>query len=304
MTTGTVRRLTPADTDQVLALASFDGLSPSRLAAELAAEDDYWWVGLATSTGRLCAVHRSMRWGRHLLLKGVLVDGSSRGSGAVLQLAFALRDAARRQGYAGVAAWVEPHEPEAALARMLRLRQTGPLVHLFEVPIPVDEGGARAPGPALAVGSPDNRGTIVVRTTGQLPMVANLLGPVDPAGEPTAATAADEVTAYWVVDGRRLVLSACPCADVTQVAELVAMIGPTARERGATALEIPLPAVDVLAALYLAGTGVRRLSRTPARLGRLDFAVVPPDERLSTNGTTALTHRGSNGREQSPAGRS
>jgi hypothetical protein len=295
MGTRTIRRLTPADTDEVLQLAAADGVSSSRAASELAAENDYYWMGLVTPTGRLCAVHRSMRWGRHLLLKGVSVDESARGSEAALQLAFALRDAARNEGYAGVAAWVEPHKPEAGLARMLRLREIGPMVHLFEVPVSAQTSDETDTEGAGSLGSAANTGTITLQVTGPAgspPMVPNLLGSIEaPPRHEDVAPADGEVTVHWVVDGRRLVLSACPCVTITQLPQMVSEIHSMVRASGADVVEVPLPAADLLAALFLTGTKARRLSRTPARLGRLDFAPGPPRQQSSACATATGTQR-------------
>jgi hypothetical protein len=255
-----VRLLTRADLDEILAVVTFDRLSASTVARELANADDYCWVGLVTPAGHLLALHRSMRWGRHLLLKGVSVGGSARGSGAVLRLAFALRDIARDRGYAGLAAWVEPHEPEAGLARILRLRGVGPLLHRFEIPI--GSGGAgrdRTGERTVAFGSGCSAGTAVVRWSdepGAAPIVANLLG-------------ADPLVVHWVVDGRRLVLSGCPWSVLGQLSRLPATIeaGPDVE-----AAEVPLPAADLLASFHLLGMKARRVSRTPVRLSRLDFS--------------------------------
>ncbi|MGW2726989.1 hypothetical protein [Streptomyces sp. NPDC001494] len=254
-TTGRVRRLTPEDVDGVLRIVELEELDAPTLTRELMSGDDYLWLGLDSPDGGLGAVHRSMKWGNRLLLKGVFVSGPLRGSGAALQLAFALRDAARDDGYAGLAAWVEPHKPEAALARMLRLRSTGPLVHRFEVRVPDD-----APyGEASVTGC----GRLTVDLPEQSawdPLVADLLTDDSP----------DAV--HWVHDRHRLVLSGFPAHSVSDVGLVLSAAAPVARSKGARYLEFPVPAADLSAAFFLASVKARRLSRTPVRLGRLDFA--------------------------------
>lgn len=253
MSTGTVRALDASDTDDISRLASFDGLTRKRLAEELGEPANYRWWGLHGTDGTLHAVHRSMRWGRHLLLKGVVVDEAARGSNALLRLAFALRDAARDEGFAGVAAWVEPYRPEAALARLLRLRQSGPLVHRFQIPLLSQDEQLTGAGAASS-------GVSVLATVGVV--TPDLLA--NPAG-------AGQVTVSWGLDGRRLVLSACPCPTAADLPELAERFRPLASSLGADSLEVPVPGGDLLAALVLAGRKARRLSRTAVRLGRLDF---------------------------------
>lgn len=256
MSDGSVRLLTEADLDEIMSVVTFDTLSASMVASELANADDYCWVGLVTPAGHLLALHRSMRWGRHLLLKGLTVGWSARGSGAALRLAFALRDIARDRGYAGLAAWVEPHEPEAGLARLLRLRGVGPMLHRFEIPLGC---GGTGRDQAVVFGPEGSAGTTAVRLPddpGATPMVANLLD-------------ADPTAVHWVVDGHRLVLSGCPWSAIGQLSRLPATI--QARSDVEVA-EVPLPAADLLASLHLLGMKARRLSRTPVRLSRSDFS--------------------------------
>ncbi|WEB42136.1 hypothetical protein MOV08_24690 [Streptomyces yunnanensis] len=258
MTTDRVRRLTPADTDEILRIIDLEELDAKTLARELAAGDDYLWLGLDTAEGRLGAVHRSMKWGELLLLKGVFVAESARGSGAALELAFALRDAARRGGYAGLAVWVEPHKPEAGLARMLRLRETGPLIHRFEVSVPADGPPISGPVPdaasgTLLPGSPEHGAYALA------PLVVDLLSGGAPA------------TVHWVLDRHRLVLSGFPLPSVVDLHRLITDVGPLAKAKGAAFIEFPVPAADIPSALSLAAIKARRLSRTPVRLGRLDF---------------------------------
>ncbi|MCX5000785.1 hypothetical protein OG739_36465 [Streptomyces longwoodensis] len=257
---GRVRRLTTVDIESVLRIVDLEELDAAALRRELTCGDDYLWAGIDLPNGSLGAVHRSMTWGNHLLLKGVFVDEVLRGSGAALELAFALRDAARGGGHSGLAAWVEPHKPEAALARMLRLRPTGPLVHRFEVPVAAD--GPRA---AASVRSCGRITMALPRLAAQVPLVADLL-----TGDSPAAI-------QWVHDRHRLVLSGFPPSSVTDLELLVSAAAPVARANGARYLEFPAPAADLPAALFLASVKARRLSRTPVQLGRADFVTSPAD---------------------------
>ncbi|MFF4832686.1 hypothetical protein [Streptomyces sp. NPDC001315] len=252
--TGQVRRLTPEDVDGVLRFVELEELDEPTLTRELAGGGDYLWMGLDLPNGGLGAVHRSMKWGNYLLLKGVFVNEPLRGSGAALELAFALRDAARHGGYAGLAAWVEPHKPEAALARMLRLRSTGPLVHRFEVRVPDDAPNAAA--------SAHSCGPITVdlpESAASTPLVADLLTDDSPT------------TVHWVHDRHRLVLSGFPPRSISDLGLVLSAVAPVARSKGARYLEFPVPAADLSAAFFLASVKARRLSRTPVRLGRVDF---------------------------------
>ncbi|WP_290055707.1 hypothetical protein [Amycolatopsis solani] len=264
-----VRPLTPGDAEEVLALVTFDGLGAGRLAEELAAANDYHWMGLIDPAGRIRAVHRSMRWGDHLLLKGVFVEKSLRGSGAVLRLAFALREAARAAGCAGIAAWVEPHEPEAALARVLRLRLSSTLLHRFEVRIAEDDEGR-------GIGFAENSGVLTVGAAAGPPLVPDLLGS-QAKRAPHGGSAA-----RWVIDGRRIVLSACPARTIADLGEVVSAVRAPAGTGPVTTMELPLPAGDLAIALALTGTGAKRLSRTPVRLGRWDFPVKPATRPVAT----------------------
>lgn len=265
MSAATLRRLTPDDVEEILRMGAFSGLSGDRLAVETAAGDDYLWVGMTGPTGRLYAAHRSMRWGRHLLLKGVFVEEAERGSGAAPQLAFALRSAARANGFAGIAAWVEPRRAESALAGILRMRQTGPYLHRYEIPLTGsrEDAGVR----------PANTGTVELGPADEVspaPGVEDLFA----WGETHAR--GGQVT-HWVRDGRRFVLSASPSPATTELPRLTAHVCPLARAHGAQALEVFVQATDLVAALSLPNTGARRLSRAPIRLGRLDFAPLPAD---------------------------
>ncbi|MFJ9038973.1 hypothetical protein ACIRF8_20550 [Streptomyces sp. NPDC102406] len=254
---GPVRRLTADDAEGVLRIVDLEELDSAALTRELARPDDYLWMGVDLPDGRLGAVHRSMRWGDHLLLKGVFVDEPLRGSGAALQLAFALRDTARAEGYAGLAAWVEPHKPEAALAHMLRLRSAGPLVHRFDIPLPPD---LPSDGPyAGGATAPSNGRLVVEPATSAPPLIADLL-----TGDACASV-------RWVHDRHRLVLSGFPAASVSDLGQVLLAAAPPAKAAGARRVELPVPAADLPAAFFLASLKAHRLSRTPVRLGRTDF---------------------------------
>jgi hypothetical protein len=271
-----LRVLTPDDVEAIVRLVGADSYDPEMLARELASEKDYLWMGIVDSYGAVHAVHRSMRWGRHLLLKGVIVGETVRGSGAALDLAFALRDAAREAGYAGIAAWVEPHEPEAGMAHLLRLRVRGRHLHRFEVPISniSDECVGEVP-PQRA-----DSGTITLdasRVPQGKPLVPDLLSADNAASSGGGGTAL-----HWIVDRHRLVCSAFPLPSIADLPELILSLATSVRSAEVRHLEIPLPAADIPAALYLAGGKARRLSRTPVRLGRLDFPIAPPRPERSS----------------------
>ncbi|MQA95579.1 MAG: hypothetical protein GEV11_13340 [Streptosporangiales bacterium] len=226
------RRLVPADAAQVLGLAKVEDLTPSILARELAC-DDYLWAGLEKEPGQLLAVHRGLRWGGRLLLKGVFVDPAARGGGAAVQVAFALRDLARQPATSGSPpGWncIGPRPGWRACCdygRMVRC---------------CTASSCRSPRWS---------------TTGRHP----------PA---TACTAAPSPwrgeQVHWVLDRHRLLLSRPLPSPPPAVRSLAA-------GQGASALEICLPAADLPAVLSLAARKARRLSRTPVRLARLDFDV-------------------------------
>lgn len=255
----TARRLHEGDADAALRLCPFEDVDADVVRRELRAGADYCWMGLFTPDGEPAAVHRAMRWHRHLLLKGVFADDAFRGSGAALGAAFAIRDWAREAGYEGVAAWVEPNKPEARLAARLRLRTAGPLLHRYLVRLPYGSSAGRAPGTP-----PRMSGTLVVPGgDGTAPMVRELLG------VPRSPSAGTRLA--WVLDRSRLVLSGNPCRSTGDLAGFLAAVEDAARPAGATAAEVLVEAADIPAALAMAGLGARRLSRTPVRLGMVSF---------------------------------
>ncbi|MET7717254.1 GNAT family N-acetyltransferase [Streptomyces sp. NPDC005407] len=254
------RRLQAGETGTALRLCPFEDVDAEVISRELEAEADYCWMGLFAPDGTAVAVHRAMRWHQHLLLKGVFVDDSYRGSGAALSAAFAIRDWARQAGYAGALAWVEPSKPEARLATRLRLRSASPLLHRYLIPLP--SAGASARPRSTALRPTSGTLTVPLRDEG-VPMVQELLGIWQ---EDLAGTRLS-----WVLDRSRLLLSGNPCRSVGDLSTLLGAVEETAVLTGATSVEIPFEAADLLAALSLAGRGARRLSRSPVNLGVLSF---------------------------------
>ncbi|GAA3856428.1 hypothetical protein GCM10022227_12450 [Streptomyces sedi] len=295
-----MRALRPADMAEIRALTGGFGLTPERLGQELAARDDFRWMGLTDPDGRLSAVHRAMRWGPLLLLKGVFVREDTRGSGAAIRLALALRAAAEAEGLPGIAVWYEPGMPESAIAELLRVRPRGPLVHRITLPLPTEERAAgTAPVDTAPTASADTAptGTAPTGTAPAATATASEARPPAFRGEFTLPPEAVEGPAAegrvdlldglvpdarprWVLDGDRLVSSVGLGPD--GVAALVDALGPVARRVGARTLEFPVLAADVLGALRLARTGARRRNRVPVRLGTLSLNGSPPDTPPAT----------------------
>lgn len=268
--TGTcIRPLVPADAEDLARLVTFKEITLSVISRELAAPADYRWLGVVTRGGELRAAHRAMRWGSHLLMKGVFVRDSDRGSSAALDLVFALRDFARGAGYAGIVAWVEPRNSESWLARLLRMHERDPLLHRFEIPVTSRPGAAGADGLELSYAT-DTRAISVMSSR---PMLEDFLGSVPCSHQPQADPARERqrVSVRWTVDGSRLVLSGCPCSSPTDLPQLAVALAPLSAAYGASAIEVPMPAADLAAALFLSSMKARRLSRTPVRVGRMDF---------------------------------
>lgn len=251
-----MRRLRPSDAPAITDLVG-PAYSARTLARELSSEAEYLWMGTVGRDGELCAMHRSMRWGNHLLLKGIFVREDLRGGGTALELVFGLREEARRAGFAGLVAWAEPHQPETVMARLLRLRIAGPLLHRFEVPA---AAGAAELVPDDAAARADSG---VLRFDSASPRTAQPLLP---------CVLDAEIEIRWVVDRHRLVVSGYPFSSIADLPEFVRALGPLVRSKDLRSIEIPLPAADLSTALGLVGAGARRLSRTPVRVGRLDFA--------------------------------
>lgn len=272
MTGSSIRPLVPADAEDVARLVTFKEITLSVISRELAAPADYRWLGVVTRGGELRATHRAMRWGSHLLLKGVFVRESDRGSNAAIDLAFALRDFARGAGYAGIVAWVEPRRPESWLARLLRMDERDPLLHRFEIPVALKPGAADAGSLEVSYAT-DTR---LISVTSSRPMLDDVLGGIPCPHQPRADPGeCQQPSVRWVVDGSRLVLSGCPCSNVTDLPRLALALAPLSATYGASAIEVPMPAADLAAALFLSSIKARRLSRTPVRVGRMDFLDIP-----------------------------
>ncbi|WP_280362528.1 hypothetical protein [Nocardia wallacei] len=277
MSTVLVRRLRPSDAPSITRLIGAAAYGPRTLARELASGTDYLWMGTVDQDGTLCAVHRAMRWGNHLLLKGIVVREDRRGGGTALELVFGLREEARVAGFAGLVAWAEPHQPESVLARRLRLRIAGPLLHRFEVPA----AAATEPEPEDAPPPPDS-GSIGFESDS--PRTAHPLLPCVLDTDVQPLRQRDQSILHWVADRHRLVVSGYPYASVADLPEFVRAVETVTRARRLRSIEIPLPAADLATALALTRTGARRLSRTPVRVARLDFDVArvpeqPPYDR-------------------------
>lgn len=252
----------------MLRLFDLPGMTESRLTAELGADSPYRWVCLAHPNGGLNAVHRAFVWGDHLLLKGVFVDEAARGGAAALQMAFRLRELARREGRQGIAAWVAVGASHSSLlAERLRLRQDGPWIHRYLVPL---SAGAMADGrgPAVSV-QWDTKfsGSLTFERVGRSDepwITADLLAPAESAGGSRRV--------QWAADRDRLCLSGLPCTNVDQLPALVAALTPLAGELGLTVLDLPVPVADIPLAFRLPALGARRLSRTCVKLARFEFS--------------------------------
>ncbi|WP_152627587.1 hypothetical protein [Streptacidiphilus melanogenes] len=251
-------------------------LTLTRLEQELASPEDFHWVGLTDPSGRLCAVHRSMRWGPFLFFKGVFVREDMRGSGAAMQLAFGLRNAARAESLTGIAAWYEPGMAESGIADLLGMQPQGPLIHRVALPLATpDRSGRHAPSftPARC---PRFRGELrVPRATAsghQLVPVVDLFDGMDPARIDSLPGNSEFTRVHWVLDGNRMVLSAGFSADPGALDALITTFRPLAQENGADSLEVPFPASDIIGALQLAAAKARRQNRVPICLGSMSFA--------------------------------
>jgi hypothetical protein len=128
--------MSPDDADEILGLADLPGLSEAVLRRELRLGSPFHWVGVRDPAGALAGVHRSMRVGDLLFLKGVWVRDDARGTAAALAMAFFLRDLARaRDDLAGVAAWASSRGAGRLLAERLRLAPAGPWSHRYILPV-------------------------------------------------------------------------------------------------------------------------------------------------------------------------
>jgi hypothetical protein len=261
MSTDTQKACRMLTAEDVQLLTQFD---PDRFAAldlckELNAPGFYIWMGLFSSD-RLLAVHRSMRLGFYLLLKGLYVAPELRGSHGGLQLAIALREHARLLGYHGVVAWVELAKPERELATRLRIKVRGPVVHRFELPLEDLTASENGPVGKPNADRPNYSGKKLIEPQCK-PMVPDLIKPYCNDGQ----------VFHWVSDQYRIVLSANPCGRLSDIRSLTSMIAPIARSVGATALEFPILASDLRNMLSIVSYGARRLSRSAVCLGMCDF---------------------------------
>ncbi|GHG12150.1 hypothetical protein GCM10017567_31910 [Amycolatopsis bullii] len=247
-----VRVLGPADGPEVHRLGGGMGLTPAQLERELGAPDCRW-VGLADAGGELCAVHRSLRWGPFLFLKGVYVSEAVRGSGAAVRLAFALRDAAGQAGLAGIAAWFDFGMPEHWIAELVRIRPRPPSI--YRVALGLEPDGDSAPAPAPARFHGELEAPRHPESGRPLTPVVDLFG------------TAGGRTFHWMLDGSRLMVSASFGTDRHQLAALVEAVGPVARATGAGEVMFPAVASDIVGALQLAGARARRYNRLPTRFG-------------------------------------
>jgi hypothetical protein len=254
-----IRPLHGGDLDALVNFFGANALPRETLALELDCAEAYLWMGLFDDEdGRLAAVHRGLNLGGYLLLKGVTVAPRLQGSTAVLHLALAITEQAKATGWRGVAVWIEPNKPERHIAARLRIAAQGPLVHRYLIPV-----GTPGDGTPLA---PSARcGTLSI-DLGGAPLVPNLLTP--------QARGFD-----WVLDQQRLMLSGNPCPGAAAMPDLLRELGPLAQAIGASGVEIHLPAADLLAAISILSPGVKRLSRTPVRLGVRRFAAAPATSR-------------------------
>lgn len=249
-----IRRLQVKDLDALSRFLSGEDGAPAYLALELQRPETYLWLALFDAgSGDIIGVHRGMRLGSHLLLKGVVVDQRHKGSTSSLQLGRAMVEAATALGLQGVAAWIEPSKPERHLAERLRLVAQGPLVHRYLVPLQ----------PSLAR---------------EGPIHGDLFGTVDLTGDQTDVPLVPSLLPSrpshyaWVLDGKRIFLGGNPCPRVSALPLALRGIEPLARRVGATSLELALPASDLVSALETLALGARRLSRTPVRLGIRSFS--------------------------------
>lgn len=244
---GTIRRLVSDDLDDLLCLFGPNSPPAQTLLRELSRHDVYFWLGLFAQDGKLVATHRAMTLGGVLLLKGVSVSSPHRGSTAAVRLSMAMLESAEKAGCDGVAAWIEPTQPERFLAARLAIRGAGPLIHRFLLPlVDSDQDGDARSGANL-------NGALQVDLQGAA-MVPDLLG-----GLPG--------TVNWVIDGRRLVLSGNPCCTTAELPQLLERARPLALAAGANGVEVPVPAADLAAAFSIVRPGVTRLSRTPVLMG-------------------------------------
>ena len=272
--------LGPPDVAEVLNLVAGRRFTPAVLARELCDPGHYRWFGLRRPDGCLAAVHRALRWGDYLFLKGVFVDSDQLGGDAALRLAFALREVARGEQVRGIAAWIsESSHAQLALARRLRLEPTEPPLHLYTMPFAGFTGsGSTARRPADPVRAAREVEEILARHHAGCNddcLVPDLLAGPGSLADPADPADPADLDGRWnrraVADRDRLLLSSLPCPDAGQLCALLAELAPAAAALGLSTVEIPVPAADIALALWLAGRHAQRISARPVRVGRFEF---------------------------------
>lgn len=255
--------LGPGDAAEIARLTAGRRYTVPVLAAELADPETYRWVGIRGADGRLTAVHRALKWSKYLFLKGVFVDDSARGGDGALRLAIALRQAARDETVSGIAAWIsESSSAQLALAQRLRLKRTGPPLHLYTLPFARFRDEKRAPEQLSRHEAATRIEQILERhhvmRDGRI-LVPDLLG-----GSGNGRRA--------LPDRDRLILGSLPCADAGEVHALLAELAPAAGALGLSEAELPAPVIDIPLALWLVGRKARRVSARAVYVGRSDFS--------------------------------
>ncbi|HEV2886699.1 MAG TPA: hypothetical protein VGX49_07310, partial [Jatrophihabitans sp.] len=238
----------------MLSLVADRRFTPEVLARELGDPGHYRWFGLRRPDGCLAAVHRALRWGDYLFLKGVFVDPDQLGGDAALRLAFALREVARGEQVRGIAAWVsESSQAQLALARRLRLEPTEPPLHLYTMPFAGFTGAVSTPPPNPAQATREVEEILARHHAGRDEdfLVPDLLTRPDSLAGPAALDGREIRRA--VADRDRLLLSSLPCADADELVALLAELAPAAAALGLSAVELPVPAAAIPLALWLAG---------------------------------------------------
>ncbi|MEJ8675580.1 hypothetical protein [Chromobacterium amazonense] len=227
-----------------------EGISQEVLEMELKRPDVYVWVGMLDHN-KLIAIHRGLVWGGYLLLKGVAVSKKWQGSIAALQLASFMLSHAKLFGLKGVAAWVEPSKPERFLSERLKIKPHGQFLHRYSIPF------------HNLNCSPSYTEKIILSgresfTFDKSPLVDDIF-----------MSSGTDIS--WIFDNGRLVLSANPCGHVSQLSNVINKFSPLAKDIGAKALEVFIPAVDLMSSVEILRYQVQRLSRTPVRLGIRTF---------------------------------
>ena len=223
---------------------------------ELIAQNDYIWMGLFNGA-RLVALHRSIRWGQSLLLKGLYVAQEYRGTTAALQLALALKVQAKKQQYNGILAWVEPTKRESMIAARLRIKTKEPMVHRFEISIP--DKGTALKSKHENHNFRSYNGSVNFKTN-NLSIVRDLIDCNTPKN-----------TYFWSLDQNRILLSGLPGSSKDDMLALIDHLRPIISSFNVDALEVPVRASDLTSMLILASYKCRRLSRSIVSLGHCKF---------------------------------